>query len=300
MQTLQHLLFAAVAALVQQLPLRGVRMLARVLAWFSFSVLRVRRDLTTMQLRLAFPQWSERQVQETASAAYRNLVTVILELMWTPRLHTAPLDRILRLRNPHVLQHAIARGRGVVLMSGHFGNWEWLSLGVARLLDLSFTVIVHPMHNARVDELVEKWRTMFGNRVVPMGLSIREIVRTLRSRGTVALLADQSGPSNAIYTPFFGRPAATYEGPASFALKTGAPILMGFAVRADDGNYDVHIEEIPTTDLPDASEESIRRLTLRHVRRLEEAIRAHPGQWLWQHKRWKHRPDDDARIAMED
>jgi Kdo2-lipid IVA lauroyltransferase/acyltransferase len=300
MQTVQHLLFTIVATLVQLLPLRTVRMFARVLASFSYSVVRIRRDLTQMQLRRAFPEWSDDEVRRATRASYINLVTVILELMWTPRLRTAPLGSILRLRNPEVLQHAIARGRGVVLMSGHFGNWEWLSIGVAHLLDLSFTVIVHPMHNAQVDVLVERWRTMLGNRVVPMGLSIREIVRTLRSRGTVALLADQSGPSNAIYTPFFGRLAATYEGPASFALKTGAPVLMGFAVRADDGNYDVHIEEISTADLPDASEQSIRRLTLRHVRKLEEVVRAHPDQWLWQHKRWKHAPDADARIITEE
>ncbi len=299
MQSLQYVLFATTAACVQLLPLRLVRVFAHALALFAFHILRVRRGLTITQLRYAFPEWSDARVHDTARATYKNLITVILELMWTPRLTRTPLEHIVRLRNPEVLRHAVARGRGVVLMSGHFGNWEWLSIGVARLLDMSFTVIVHPLHNPKVDVLVERWRTMLGNRIVPMGLSIREIITTLRSRGIVALLADQSGPSGAIYAPFFGRPAATYEGPASFALKTGAPIIMGFAVRAEDGMYDVHVEEIPTADLPDASEDSIRKLTLRHVQALEAEVRKHPEQWLWQHKRWKHTPDADARIATE-
>lgn len=297
--TIEYLLFAGIARLLQFLPLGAVR---RVAAGFSFAVyylIPIRRRLTLFQLRRAFPDLPEDAIARIARDSYRNLVTTIFELMWTPRLNDEILPAVLRLRNPEVLEAARRRGLGLILMSGHFGNWEWLNIGVARLLGLSFTTVVHPPHNPAVDELVESWRTMMGNRVVPLGISIREIIRTLRQRGIVAMVADQSGPSGAYYVRFFGIHAATYEGPAVFALRTGAPIVIGFAIRAEDGNYDVELEEISTTALGETEEDRMRELTRRHVRALERRVAAFPGQWLWQHKRWKHVPHEES-ILIED
>lgn len=296
---LEYALFAGIASLLQLLPLAGVRRAARVAAWVFWHVIPIRRGLTLMQLRIAFPDRSEDEIREIARASFVNLVTTIFELMWTPRLDAETLGRVLHLRNPEVIVQAARRGRGVILMSGHFGNWEWLSIGVAALLSLPFTVIVHSIHNPRVDTLVEGWRAHFGNRTVPMGVSVREIIHALRNRGAVAMLADQSGPSGAIYVRYFGRPAATYEGPATFALRLGAPVIMGYSYRRDDGDYDVVVEEIPTQDLDGFTETNVRELTRRHVRALERAVRAHPSLWLWQHKRWKHAPGAD-NVIVED
>jgi KDO2-lipid IV(A) lauroyltransferase len=296
---LEYAVFAGTARILQMLPLTVVRHLARATAFVFWHVLPIRRAVTVMQLRVAFPDIREEEVRNIARDSYRHLVTTIFELMWTPRLDDDTIRRIIRVRNPELIEHAARRGRGVILMSGHFGNWEWLSIGVARILSMPFTVIVHSIHNERVDALVEGWRGRFGNRTVPLGVSIREIIHTLRNRGAVALLADQSGPSGSIYVRYFGRPAATYEGPATFALRLGAPVIMGYCIRGADGNFEVRIEEIPTGDLDGASEHNVRELTRRHVRALERMVREHPAQWLWQHKRWKHTPDADT-VIVED
>jgi KDO2-lipid IV(A) lauroyltransferase len=219
--------------------------------------------------------------------------------MWTPRLREERLPEILRIQNQEVVDQARRRGSGLILMSGHFGNWEWLSIVASRLMGFSATVIVHPLHNPSVNALVEGWRVSLGNRVVDLGLSIRVIIKTLRERGIVALIADQSGPSGALYVRFFGRHAATYEGPATFALRTGAPLVMTYAVRADDGNYDIILEEIPTQDLHGLNDANLHELTRRHVRALERMVAAHPDQWLWQHKRWKHVPHEKS-VLIED
>lgn len=295
----EYAIFAGTARMLQAMPLGGVRRVARLAATFFWHVLPIRRSLTLMQLRAAFPDRSDNEIREIAHASYVNLVTTIFELMWTPRLDDETLGRVVHLKNPEVLVQAARRGRGIVLMSGHFGNWEWLSIGVARLLSIHMTVIVHSIHNSRVDDLVEGWRGRFGNRTVPMGVSVREIIHTLRNRGAVAMLADQSGPSGSIYVRFFGRPAATYEGPATFALRMGAPVVMGYSIRREDGDYDVVVEEIPTFDLTGFDEQSVRELTRRHVRALERMVRLHPPLWLWQHKRWKHAPTAD-NIIVED
>ncbi|MDT8324554.1 MAG: lysophospholipid acyltransferase family protein [Bacteroidota bacterium] len=297
--SLEYLLFASVARLLQLLPLRIVRGTARLAAHAVYYLLPVRKKLTVLQLRKAFPETSERKIRHIALGSYVNLLTTIFEMMWTPRLNAENLSRVLRIHDLDVVERARRRGSGLIIMSGHFGNWEWLSTGASQLMGFNVTVVVHPIHNPAVDALVEGWRQSMGNRIVDMGLSIREIIRALRNREVVAMLADQSGPSGSLYVRFFGHFAATYEGPATFALRTGAPVIMSFAVRANDGNYDVLQEEIPTADLRGLSEENLHELTRRHVRALERMIRRHPEQWLWQHRRWKHAPHEGS-ILIED
>jgi len=287
---LQYLVFRGIAAFLQLLPLAAVRRCAQYFALFLFYVFPIRKKLTLDQLRHAFPGKAGKEIHAIARESYINLVTSVFELMWTPHLTDERISSLIHIHNPEVFHNALLRGKGVILMSGHFGNWEWLSIGAAKLLGVPFTVIVHPLHNARVDALVEGWRESLGNHTVPMGISIREIISTLHNKGVVAMLADQSGPSSAHYVSFFDRPAATYEGPATFALKTGAPIIMGFGVRRDDGGYDIEISEVESQDLSGTSEEQNVELTRRHVKVLEDLVRAHPGLWLWQHKRWKHSP----------
>jgi KDO2-lipid IV(A) lauroyltransferase len=276
-----------------------VRRAARLIAAAVFAFVPARKQLTLDQIRAAFPAMTEELVRATARDSYRNLFLTLFELMWTPRLNDDVIAREIHFLNLEVLLNAHKRGKGLVIMSGHLGNWEWLSICSTRVMQLSYLAIVHPLHNVGVNRLIETYRTIFGTRIVPMGLSIREVIRTLRDRGIVAILGDQSGPSNALFVPLFGRPASTYEGPAMFALRSGAPVVMTFCLRRPDGGYDILAEEIPTQDLDGATDENIRELTRRHVRSLEGMIAQRPGDWLWQHKRWKHTPADASMVVQD-
>ncbi len=200
------------------------------------------------------------------------------------------LAETLRINNPEIPLNLLKKGRGLIYISGHVGNWELMAHGAARLMRTSFTSIIHPQHNQRIAKFINDIRCSHGNRVVDMKMGIRGVITILRERGIVAIMTDQSGPSNAVFIPFFGRLAATYEGPAALALKLNVPLVMVICVRQPNGNYEVLVKEVDASDLKGASEENIRELTRRHVELLEEYIRAYPGQWLWQHKRWKHRP----------
>lgn len=296
---LEYLLFSAIAGLVRALPLRAVRRLAKWIARACFVALPVRKSITLRNLRQAYPDRDDAFIRRIARASYEGLVTTILELMWTPRLKDIDLETVIRFVNREVVEEAIRRGKGVVLMSGHLGNWEWLCIGAARLLGRSFTVIVHPLHNPRVDALVESYRALFGNRPVPMGAAIRDVIRTLRERGIIAALADQNAPPTSVFVPFLGKPASTFEGPAAFALRSGAPMVMGFALRGADGSYDIVLEEVPTADLSGPTPGNVAELTRRHVKALERAIRKHPELWLWQHRRWKHDPGPGATVVQD-
>lgn len=173
-------------------------------------------------------------------------------------------------------------------MTGHFGNWELLAMATMLHLNSSGLMIVKKQRNHYVDKMINDLRTKYGNRTVYMKESVREIMRTLRDNGVVAMIADQSAPRDSIYVPFFGREVATFAGPAYFALRSGAPIIMALSIRRTDGGYTGVFEEVSTDDLNGASKENIKELTARHTAVLEKYIRKYPDHWLWQHRRWKH------------
>ena len=130
-------------------------------------------------------------------------------------------------------------------------------------------------------------RVRTGNILIDAG-NIRGMYHELQNGGCIALLADQAAPGESTRVEFFGREVPTFEGPARLALRTGAPILFAECIRNTDGDYTVTFHPISYDDLLGDSSDNIRELTNRHTHLLERIIREHPGQWLWQHKRWKY------------
>lgn len=286
----EYALVRAIAALVRRVPLSLAHRIARFLGWALFRVAGYRRAVTIDNLTHAFPEKSREEIESIARRSYVHLFTTLLEMLRFPRVTKEGFQRHLTLRNISLFEEMIGRGKGVILLSAHCGNWEMLAYGGALLVEKPFTIIFHPLHNPRVDKFINAIRTHRGNRMVDMRMGVREIIGTLRASGVIAMLADQSGPKESTYVTFFGRQASAYEGPAALALRFRVPILCAFSTRTADGTYFVEPKELIYDDLPDASVENVRELTQRHTALLEAHIRTYPDQWLWQHRRWKHSP----------
>jgi len=291
-ETIEYLLYRGLAAVVQSLSLRGTRKFARGLAWIAFHLVPIRKSLTLRQLRLAFPEKPEAEIAAIALESYRSFITTMLEMLWFPNFTTEEVRRNVRLENPDIVRQALRKGKGLILLSGHIGSWEMFAFTWKDLADAPLLGVVHSQHNSRVAGMVDRLRSLRGNRFVDMKKGLRDVLRTLRNRGIILLLTDQSAPKEAFFVPFFGRPAATYEGAAYFAIKTQAPMVMALGIRQPDGGYAVQVEEVPTEDMTEATPENMLKLTARHVAILEKFVRRYPGQWLWQHRRWKHTPPD--------
>jgi KDO2-lipid IV(A) lauroyltransferase len=179
-------------------------------------------------------------------------------------------------------------GNGVILLSSHFGNWEYIATSVALQAEISLSVVVKPLRNPFVYEWMNKARTKFINEVVPLGISIRKTYQTLKEKKIVAMVADQRGPREGVKVKFFNKDVSVYTGPAALALKTKAPILYGISVRQKNYKYKTELVEISTDNLPYDDEEKIIELSQRHTAYLEKVIRENPEQWLWMHDRWKY------------
>jgi Kdo2-lipid IVA lauroyltransferase/acyltransferase len=287
-ESIEYFLFRALNGVARRLSFRAAGKAGAALGNAAFRFTRIRKRVTRENLAKAFPGLSLSQVDRIARGAYENYGTALFEMFWAGGQTAEDLLAPVQLVNREVIDNAHAHGKGVILLSGHFGSWELLVSSLRLHLGQPLVIIVQHQRNRRIDALIDRGRSRFGNTTVPMGPSVRDVLKALKDGRIVAMLGDQSGPKESVFIDFFGRPAATHRGPAAFSLKTGAPIVMAFLVRRKDRRYDVYFEEVSGAGLDTYSDANVLELTRRHVAVLERFIRLYPDHWLWMHKRWKH------------
>ena len=183
------------------------------------------------------------------------------------------------------LDHLIAArdaGRGAILLTGHFGHFELLAAYLGRTHPVDF--VVKPLSNPGVEAWIDERRRRAGVGRIPVGAGVRRVFEALRDNRWVAMLADQDARGHGVFVPFLGRPSSTPVGPAEIALRTGAPLIMGFGTRRPDGRHELDV--LPPLAAPEAGRDGAAlALTARHTACLEGWIRRHPASWLWLHRR---------------
>ncbi|HWP82565.1 MAG TPA: lysophospholipid acyltransferase family protein [Bacteroidota bacterium] len=285
---LEYLLFAFIAAFVRILPLQTARSIGAWVGEAVYSLTGFRKSITNENLQKAFPEKSAEEIQSLALRSFRSIGTTFFELFWTENLTAEELQKEVKFQNPELVKTVQQKGKGVVLMTGHYGNWEWFAHSVNVSTGMPLHVIAKAQHNPYVDEWINRTRRHFGNVVIPMSASVRETLRVLSEGGVVGIVGDQSAAKESVWVEFFGRRVPTHQGPAVFSLKTGAPMLVGFTQRQPDGTYVAEFRNVPMNDLTAYTPENVEELTRRHVKMMEEIIRSQPEQWMWMHRRWKH------------
>jgi KDO2-lipid IV(A) lauroyltransferase len=295
---LEHILFVLLRRVVLWLPLRGVQRVGSALGSVAYLLWRSRRSITLDNLAKAFPEKSPDERHRIALGAFRNYGISIAEFLWFPNLDDAALQRLVHVTNREVLDRAVAKGKGLIYLSGHFGNWELAAFIMSAMCGYPMKIIVRTQSNTKVNAIVSRHRTLRGNMVIPAGISVREIIKALDGRGIVAMAPDQSGPREGPRVLYFGRRVPTHQGPAVFALRSGTPMVMGFMIRKEDGTYDAVFEDVDGEHLGTSEAENIVEMTQRFTRLLEGYVRRYPDHWLWMHRRWKHSEAIDREIAV--
>lgn len=266
---------------------RGRVALGRMLGHAMMRLDARRLAITASNIERALPMLDDDHRSAVVRGSYENLGITLAELLAVPSMSASDVMNTVSFDGIELIRERAQRREPTILISGHYGNWELLAMAGALHAKTSFTIVVHPQKNHSADRLLNSYRTKFGNVVVPMREAARTLVRTLQQGGTVAFLADQhADPSKDAWIEFFGRPTPTYEAPAALALRFGAPIITGFAVRQHDGRYHTSLHALPMGDVGN-DREGIHLVTARHVNALEDAVRAHPEMWSWQHRRWR-------------
>lgn len=272
------------------LPLKLNNFLCRKLGSFAYLISRKRRKQALENLFYAFPDYTTKQRKNIAKQSFQNLSINLGEIFIIRTINENNLEKIIHYNNVDTLKEIQKRNKGILFLSGHFGNWEILAYSMGILAKTPITIIVKPQSNNYIDNIINKIRTYSGNKIVSMYSAARTIVDVIQKGKSVALLVDQAATKDKdIYVDFFNRPASTYKVLAKLALKFNIPIIITFAIRQKNNKYVADIKELDFSDLK-YNQEDIIELTKRHVKILEDVIRQYPEQWTWMHKRWKHLP----------
>lgn len=265
------------------------------------GALGLRSKVARQNLARAFPELTLAGRDALLAEHYRELGRVAAEYPHMPAIvRSAEGEVVLPVRGLEHLEAAAARGRGVILMTGHFGNFELLGAWLTRWNPVDF--VVKPLSNPGVEAWLSDTRTRSGVGSISTVGGVKRVFQALRQRRWVAMLADQDARRHGVFVPYFGIPSSTPEGPARIALASGAPIVFGWVVRELDGRHALTIEPpvVPQGDPRD--EEAVVALTAQHTALLEAAVRRAPQAWFWLHRRWKTTPSplaprrDDASV----
>lgn len=290
---LESFLFRLINTIGSLLPERLALRMGGAAGVLVGSVLRIRRRDVDRHLDWVFPQRSPEWRRALARASYRHLGREAVVLFrcggWS---RERILDRTSVVGFEAFRKDADA-GAGVILLTGHLGNWEMGGAGIAAR-GIPLDVVGKGMANRQFEQDLFAARERLGMRVVEMRDAPREALRSLSEGRVVAMLGDQNAHRGGIFLPFFGRPASTVRGPAVLAARTGARIWVGFATRdpGPEQRYTLRLEPlfVPATGRP---ADDAAALMGAYGSKLEEAVKSAPEQYFWQHRRWKKQPPEE-------
>lgn len=254
----------------------------------GYRPLGVRRDVVERQVRAAFPGLGEADVLRIALESYDNLGRTAIETAVTPGYTR---EEVLALFDEvdgwDVVERVNRAGKGMLIVSGHLGNWELAGSFIAAK-GIPLEAVVRRMQNPKFDRYLTSTRAKIGMTVIPDSDAVRRVPRAIREGKSVGFLIDQGAVGLAsTWVPFFGRFAKTPRGPAVFALRLDAPVVFVTAIRKPNGRFIMHFEEVPVNKTGDRDAD-IDGIVASYTRVLERWVRRYPGQYFWHHRRWKH------------
>jgi len=273
------------------LPLRVNCKLAEFLGRVWFQVDRRHRKIALNNLKIAWGnELSENERRTIARRNFIHLAQVLLELPYLKKLTPDRLDGFVTFDGIEHFKNALQKGRGVLLLASHFGNWELMALAFS-LRYRPINIVVRPLDNPFLDNLITKIRTGGGNQLIPKKGSVRKMLRLLSAGEVVALLLDQN-PAwyEGVFVPFFNEIACTNKALSTIALRTGAPVIPAFNVRQPDGSYRIFGEPEVVLARSGDTTRDIEENTAKFNKIIETYVRRYPEQWFWVHQRWKTRP----------
>lgn len=282
---LAYLLLRAICFILTALPLWFAYSLAKGLGDFGYSILRYRRQVVMNNLAIAFgDELTEAERLDIAAESYRQIAMSFMELLIAPKLQEQ-IQHILAPEDNSLIQRLLHQGNGLITISGHLGNWELQGAAAATAMSEPFTVAAVQQSNPYIDRFITRRRNGMGMQVAGTKAAMKLLLKALKNKQAIGLVADQNAGRDAVFIDFFGKIAATQPGPAMLALKFGAPLVVGAAIRTGPGKFKILSQQVEVN-----KDDTVQTLTQRHVKILESFIRQYPAQYFWLHRRWKTRP----------
>ena len=245
------------------------------------------RRIVRRNLQFAYPGWTEREAAAVALRVFQNFGMSIMETLTLLRLSRAGVLSRCTLTGEDHLVRALSSGRGVVLVSGHLGNWEFGLQYLACRFGIPIHLVVNPLGSRRMNAWINRLRTRFGNRIIEKRKAFPVMRQVIREGGIVALMVDLSRLKQSVEVTFFGRRARASHAAALLATRCGATVMPIFSHRTPAGLIAIELGPPLLSPRSRDLKGDLKRTTQLLTERVEAAVRRHPDQYLWFQKRWK-------------
>lgn len=280
-----------VLSILQAMPLSWGYTLARGLAWLAYKIDRRHRVVADQNLQIAFPQWSAAERDQAIREVYVHFCSMVIEMTHLPRmLHVHNWKKYMQLGRGDEMVSALLSGRPLIVITGHFGNWELAGYALA-LFGFNSYAVARPLDNPWLDDLLKRFRKKTGQELLNKNGDSNRMADLLDAGGILCTLADQDAGQNGLFVPFFGKPASTHKAVALLALHHQALVAVVGTRRVGTGlKYLIDVEVVLDTKAYLDDQNAVRRLTQDYTLAWERLVSKAPEQYLWLHRRWKHEP----------
>jgi KDO2-lipid IV(A) lauroyltransferase len=287
---LESVLLGIMGGLFRALPRPAALALGRQLGLLAYILAFKRRRLTIRNLEMALgSEIPPRELREIARRSFKHLGTLIAEFFELSRLTPESVSDIATFEGENYLDEALRQGRGVLVLSSHMGNWDFMSAAFA-LRGYPLALITKSSRSEAINKMWMQNRADRGVKILKGRGTMKESLRHLKNGGVVGFAMDQNARrTEGVFVPFFGREACTLTSLALLARRTGAPVVPVHTFRTDRGHHIVIEEPVQHDQLPDQDLDIVERTRV-YTQWVEKVIRYHPDQWTWLHDRWKTRP----------
>lgn len=289
MERSTHMMFRLIDSamrLMSCIPLKTTQSVGKTLGIIAYHIPISRKYVALENIRKSFPCITEVEARRLLRRVYTHFGRVFFEIPHILKLEPDNLMDYVEFAGEENLENALSKGRGVFILTAHFGNWEFMCAAASLKLG-KVAVVARPLDFSPMDRVINGLRSRFGAVIIPHKEAARRIIGALREKKLVGILLDQKEDwYQGAFVPFFGRWACTNKGLAVLALRTGAPVVPAFSVREEDGRYriifDKEVELQRTGDKLRDVEDNTERFT----GIIERYVRKNPDHWFWFHKRW--------------
>ncbi|HIF39095.1 MAG TPA: hypothetical protein EYQ69_07825 [Gemmatimonadetes bacterium] len=287
--TSEFLVFRIIGFFVRILPVSGVLLLGNCIGYLCALLFKFRKMEVESHLTIAFPEKGSDWKNKISLRSYKHLAREALLFLRSPQLDENCLRKNVVIEGLEVLEESMRQGSGVMIVSGHLGNWE---MGVAALAarGIPVDVVVQSQRNPFIDECLLDLRRRMGIGVITSKQGPYAVLKSLRNGRVTAWLGDQSPGKRSVVVDFLGVPSNTPKGCALLALRSGAPLFFAssIAISNSESRYRLELQKISVPRKQNVAE-AVEQLTQAHAKLLGLAIRRNPDQYLWHHRRWKNR-----------
>ncbi len=298
---LQYIGLRIMSMMLHCWPVELILSWARLLGDLMYRVDRKHRDRAMANLRRSFPDLPDKQLAELARESMRQMFMLGVDVLFTTRLvRVTTFKKYVEMDNfAPVLRLLLTRDQGLIMLTGHYGNWEILGYVMAAL-GFETTSVARPLDNPYINRWMLGVRERMGQKIIAKKGATEDVTEALSRHGTVGFIADQNAGPKGLFVDFFGRKASTYKSIGLLAMEYKVPIVIGYARRIDHHfRFRVSMTDIIRPEDWQDRDDPLRYITQRYTAAIEAFVREDAGQYLWVHRRWKTRPKGETAEAYD-